>query len=329
MINSLKNKKIIVTGCAGFIGSNLVDELLRYNNTITGIDNLSTGQSRFIKNALKNKKFKFIKCDLIYLYRLKKIFKKADIVFHFSANADVRHGPKHTFKDLEQNTIATYNVLEAMRLNNIKKIVFCSTGSVYGEPKKFPTPENDNFPTQTSFYGASKLAGESLIEAYCEAFKFKGWIFRFVSILGDRYTHGHVYDFVKQLSINPKKLKVLGDGNQKKSYLHVIDCIKAIFIAINKSNKKINIYNLGTSDFVSVKESIKVICQTLNVKPKITFSGGKRGWVGDSPFIYLSNKKIKSIGWRPRFSIKESLKQTVLYLAKKRWVFKKRRWKYL
>ena len=223
MIYRLKNKKIVVTGCAGFIGSNLVDELLKFNNSIIGIDNLSTGQKKFNADALKNKKFKFVKCDLKNITNTKKIIKKVDIVFHFAANADVRHGPDNTYRDLEQNTIVTYNVLEAMRTNNIKDIVFCSTGSVYGEPKKFPTPENDNFPIQTSLYGASKLAGESLIQAYCEAFNFNSWIFRFVSILGDRYTHGHVYDFVKQLNSNSKKLKVLGNGLQKKSYLHVDD----------------------------------------------------------------------------------------------------------
>ena len=325
MINNLKNKKIIVTGCAGFIGSNLVDKLLKYKNSIIGIDNLSTGKKKFIEKALKNKKFKFVKCDLANLKKIKKIIRKVDIVFHFAANADVRRGPDHTHKDLEQNTIVTYNVFEAMKINNIKNIVFCSTGSVYGEPKRFPTPENDTFPIQTSFYGASKLAGEALIQAYCEAFNFKSWIFRFVSILGERYTHGHVYDFVEQLKLNPKKLKVLGDGSQKKSYLHVEDCITAITIAIHKSNKRVNIFNLGTNEFITVKDSIKVICNTLYTQPKLYFSGGIRGWIGDSPFIYLNNKKIRSLGWKPKFSIKESLKQTTLYLNRNSWVFKKRK----
>lgn len=325
MINKLQNKKIIVTGCAGFIGSNLVDKLLNHNNRIIGIDNLSTGQKKFLKGALRNNNFRFVKCDLLNLKKIKRIFKKIDIVFHFAANADVRYGYKNTYKDLEQNTIVTYNVLEAMRKNNIKNIVFCSTGSVYGEPKKFPTPENDKFPIQTSFYGASKLAGESLIQAYCEAFNFKSWIFRFVSILGRRYTHGHVYDFLNQLNTNTNRLKVLGNGRQKKSYLHIEDCIEAIFIAVRKSKNKVNIFNLGTNEFYSVKDSIKEICNTLNVKPKIFFSGGKRGWIGDSPFIFLKNKKIKSLGWRPKYTIKESLKQTVLYLNSNKWVFKKRK----
>ena len=319
------DKKIIVTGCAGFIGSTLVDRLLDLKHQIIGIDNLSTGQKVFLKRALKNKNFKFLKCDLLNLNRLKKIFRGADIVFHFAANSDVRYGYKHPHKDLKQNTIVTFNVLESMRINNINKIVFCSTGSVYGEAKKFPTPENYNFPIQTSFYGASKLAGESLIQAYCESFSFKSWIFRFVSILGNRYTHGHVYDFCNQLFKSPRYLKVLGDGNQKKSYLHVDDCINAILTAIKKTKNKINIFNLGTDEYINVKGSIKIICNKLGIKPKISFSGGKRGWIGDSPFIFLSNKKIKLLGWKAKFTIKESIEQTVKFIENNKWIFKKRK----
>ena len=318
-------KKILVTGCAGFIGSNLVDRLLLNNYRVIGIDNLKTGQKKFLEHAFKNKNFKFFKCDLLNLNKIKKLFKGSEIVFHLAANADVRYGYKNPFRDLEQNTITTYNVLEAMKKNNINKIVFCSTGSVYGEPKNFPTPENDNFPIQTSFYGASKIAGESFVQAYCEAFNFKSWIFRFVSILGNRYTHGHVYDFCNQLFKNSTYLKALGDGNQKKSYLHVGDCISAMLIAIKKSKNKINIFNLGTNEYVSVKQSINVICNQLKVKPKVSFSGGKRGWIGDSPFIFLNNKKIRSLGWKPKFTIKESIKQTVRYLINNKWIFNKRK----
>ena len=318
-------KKILVTGCAGFIGSNLVDRLLSQKYQIIGIDNLRTGQKEFLKNALKNKHFKFFKCDLLNLNKIKKIFKGSELVFHLAANADVRYGSKNPFRDLEQNIIVTYNVLEAMKKNNINKIVFCSTGSVYGEPKNFPTPENDNFPIQTSFYGAAKVAGESFVQAYCEAFNFKSWIFRFVSILGNRYTHGHVYDFCNQLFKNPNHLKALGDGNQRKSYLHVDDCISAMLIATKKSKNRINIFNLGTNEYVSVKQSINVICNQLKVKPKVSFSGGKRGWIGDSPFIFLNNKKIRSLGWKPKFTIKESIKQTVRYLINNKWVLNKRK----
>ena len=318
-------KKAIVTGCAGFVGSTLVDKLLDLNYQIIGIDNLSTGQKAFLDNAFTNTNFKFIKCDLLNLNRLKKIFRSSNIVFHFAANADVRYGYKHPYKDLEQNTIVTYNVLESMRENHINNIVFSSTGSVYGEPKKFPTPEHYNFPLQTSFYGASKLAGESLIQAYCESYGFKCWIFRFVSILGNRYTHGHVYDFCKQLFNNSNYLKVLGNGNQKKSYLHVDDCINAIIHSVKKSKKKINIFNLGTNEYITVKQSIRIICDYLKVKPRFYFMGGKRGWIGDSPFIFLDTKKIRSLGWNPKFTIKESIKQTTAYLINNKWIFKKRK----
>ena len=328
MKNNINKKKIIVTGCAGFIGSHLVEKLLKLNKKIIGIDNLNTGQKKFLKESLKNKNFKFIKCNLLNLKKIKEIFRKSESVYHLAANADVRYGFKDPYKDLEQNTIVTSNVLEAMRLNNIKKIIFCSTGSIYGEPKKFPTPENVSFPLQTSFYGASKLAGESLVQAYCENYGFKTWIFRFVSILGNRYTHGHVYDFCKQLFKNRKILKALGDGYQKKSYLNVGDCIKAILIATSKSKNKVNIFNLGTNEYITVKDSIKIICNELRLKPKIYFSGGKRGWIGDSPFIYLSNKKIKSLGWKPKFTIKESLIQTVRYLKNNKWTFEKKNEKF-
>ena len=174
---------------------------------------------------------------------LKKFFFGAEIVFHLSANADVRFGIHHPRRDLEQNTIATFNVLEAMRTNGIKKIVFSSTGSVYGEATVIPTPEDAPFAIQTSLYGASKSAGEGLITAYCEGFEFQGWIFRFVSILGERYTHGHVFDFYQKLKIDPFILPVLGNGKQRKSYLYVQDCIDAIFIAVNKANNKVNIFN--------------------------------------------------------------------------------------
>jgi len=317
--------KIVVTGCAGFIGSNLVDRLLLNNYRIIGIDNLKTGQKKFLKHAFKNRNFKFIKCDLLNIKKVEKFFRNVDIVFHLAANADVRHGYKNPYRDLEQNTISTYHVLESMRKHNVNKIVFCSTGSVYGEPNNFPTPENDNFPIQTSFYGASKIAGESFVQAYCEAFNFKSWIFRFVSILGNRYTHGHVYDFCNQLFKNPNRLKVLGDGNQKKSYLQVDDCISAMLIAIKKSKKKINIFNLGTNEYINVKQSINVICNQLQIKPKVSFSGGKRGWIGDSPFIFLNNKKIRSLGWKPQFTIKESIEHTVKFLKQNKWVFKKKK----
>jgi UDP-glucose 4-epimerase len=312
MINNFK--KILVTGCAGFVGSNLVDFFLKKKKFILGIDNFSTGKKFFLNNALKDKNFNFIEKDLLNSNEISKHFKNIDLVIHLSANADVRNGPLHPRLDLKQNLIVTSNVLEAMRVNNVKKIVFSSTGSIYGEAKKIPTPENLDFPIQTSLYGASKLACEGLISAYCEAYNMKSWIFRFVSILGERYTHGHVIDFYKSLKNNKKILKVLGNGNQKKSYLYVQDCIEAIFLALKKSNEKVNIFNLGTNEYCNVKDSIKWICNELNLNPKLDYKGGKRGWIGDNPFIFLDTKKIRSLGWKPKLTIKQSVIKTIKYL---------------
>ena len=222
-----------------------------------------------------------------------------DIVFHLAANADVRHGPEHPGKDLQQNTIATFHVLEAMRTHGVRRIAFSSTGSVYGEPEVFPTPESCPFPVQTSLYGASKLAGEGLIAAYCQAFGFQSFIFRFVSILGERYTHGHVFDFYEKLLANPRHIEVLGNGRQRKSYLYVRDCIDAMLHVIEQASEPVNLYNLGTDEYCTVDESLSWICAQLGVNPRRTYAGGERGWVGDNPFIFLDTTKVRALGGAP------------------------------
>ena len=314
----------IVNGCAGFIGSNLVDKLLQMGHKVTGIDNFSTGSKNFLKDALQSDSFEFKNIDLLNLDELKNAYSSGEFVIHLAANADVRFGTQHPDKDLKQNTIATFNVLEAMRHNDIKNIAFSSTGSVYGESSQIPTQENGPFPIQTSLYGASKLAGEGLIAAYCEGYEFKSWIFRFVSILGKRYTHGHVYDFYRNLKNDPDNLNVLGNGLQKKSYLHVDDCIEAMLIAFEKSNDKVNIFNLGVDDYCEINDSIRWICDELNLSPRLSYSGGERGWIGDNPFIYLDTSKIKNLGWSPKYSIKDGVISTVKFLANNEWVFEER-----
>jgi len=314
----------IVTGCAGFIGSTLVDRLLAEGNSVVGIDNFSTGQFRFLEHAASNPKFKLFQIDLLDLVSLKNAFADGDVVFHLAANADVRFGTEHPRRDLEQNTIATYNVLEAMRTNGIKKIAFSSTGSVYGEAKVLPTPEDGPFPIQTSLYGASKSACEGLISAYCEGFSFQSWIFRFVSILGERYTHGHIYDFYQKLQANPSHLSVLGNGRQRKSYIYVQDCINAILLAMDRSFEKVNIFNLGVNGYCEVNDSINWICQELDLKPRLEYTGGDRGWIGDNPFIYLDTRKIQALGWEPKVSIKEGVIKTIQYLRANEWVFEAR-----
>ncbi len=314
-------KTYLVTGCTGFIASNLVDYLLKRNCKIIGLDNLSTGKKFFLKEALKNKNFKFYKIDLLK-NNIDKYFENVDRVYHFAANADVRFGLKHRKKDINQNIIVTYKILETIKKNKINELIFASTGSIYGEATQIPTKENTYFPIQTSLYGASKVSAEAIISAYSEAYELKSYIFRFVSILGDRYNHGHVYDFIKKLKKNKNVINILGDGNQKKSYLHVADCIRAIDLAVKKFNKKVNIVNLGTQECLTVKDSIKIICKILKLKPKMQYSGGKRGWIGDNPYIYLDTYKIRSIGWEPRYNIKRSIKKTVNYILKNEWLLK-------
>lgn len=316
--------KFIVTGCAGFIGSTLVDRLLASGHQVTGVDNFSTGQRRFLEGALAHPNFRLIEIDLLDIDSLKQAFVGGEAVFHLAANADVRFGTEHPRKDLEQNTIATYNVLEAMRANGIKKIAFSSTGSVYGEAPVIPTPEDAPFPIQTSLYGASKAAGEGLIAAYCEGFGFQAWIFRFVSILGERYTHGHVFDFYQKLKADPSRLPVLGNGRQRKSYLYVQDCIDAILLAMDKATGKVNIFNLGVDGYCEVNDSIGWICGELGVKPQLEYSGGDRGWIGDNPFIFLETSKIQSLGWKPKCGIREGVIKTVEYLRANEWVFEAR-----
>jgi len=315
----------IITGCAGFIGSSLVDRLLAQGYRVTGVDNFSTGQLGFLEGALKNPGFKLVEGDLLDLPSFTQTFCGGDMVFHFAANADVRFGTEHPRKDLEQNTIATYNVLEAMRASGIKHIAFSSTGSVYGEASVIPTPEDAPFPVQTSLYGASKLACEGLIAAYCEGFGFQSFIFRFVSILGERYTHGHVFDFYKQLKTNPRELRVLGNGKQRKSYLYIQDCLDAMQVAVEKATSKVNIFNLGVDGYCEVNDSIGWISQTLGVKPQLEYSGGDRGWIGDNPFIFLDTKKISSLGWAPTHSIKEGVVKTVEFLKNNEWVMEVRK----
>lgn len=320
----MNNSRVVVTGCAGFIGSSVVDRLLASGVCVVGIDNFSTGQRRFLTNATNNLNFRLFEVDLLDLDALKIAFKDCDAVIHLAANADVRFGTSHPGRDLEQNTFATYNVLEAMRLNCINKIAFSSTGSVYGESPVVPTPEDGPFPVQTSLYGASKAACEGLISAYCEGFGFQAFIFRFVSILGERYTHGHVFDFYQKLKADPTRLPVLGNGKQRKSYLYVQDCIDAILLAMDKALDKVNIFNLGVDGYCEVNDSIGWICAELGVTPSIQYTGGDRGWVGDNPFIFLETKRIRALGWTPKVGIQEGVIKTVQYLRENEWVFESR-----
>jgi UDP-glucose 4-epimerase len=315
--------RAFVTGASGFIGSNLVDRLLAAGFSVVGYDNFTTGQREFIAGALQHPQYRLVEGDVLDTATLAAAMAGCDIVFHLAANADVRFGLQHPRKDLEQNTIATFNVLEAMRTSGVTNIAFSSTGSIYGEAEVFPTPETAPFPVQTSLYGASKLAGEGLIMAYCEGFKFRSWIFRFVSILGERYTHGHVFDFYRQLLTDPTRLAVLGDGRQQKSYLYVHDCIDAILHALKHAPDRVNVLNLGTAEYCQVNDSIGWITEHLGLKPQLSYSGGSQGWVGDNRFIFLDTARIRALGWQPKLTIREGIIRTVQWLSENRWVMER------
>jgi UDP-glucose 4-epimerase len=316
--------KAFVTGAAGFIGSNLVDRLLAAGHEVVGFDNFSTGLSRFLEEAQRNPRFRMVRGDVLNATAIAEAIAGCDFVFHLAANADVRFGTDDPRRDLDQNTVATFNVLEAMRTRGVRRIAFSSTGSIYGEASVFPTPEDAPFPVQTSFYGASKLGAEGFISAYCEGFGFQGIVFRFVSILGQRYTHGHVFDFVRRLRHDPATLRVLGNGKQRKSYLHVDDCIDAVLLAVDKAGPRFSVFNLGADEYCEVTDSVGWITERLAVSPKIEYTGGDRGWIGDNPFIFLDCARARALGWKPKHSIRESVQKTVDYLTANPWVLEAR-----
>ena len=309
-------RRACITGGAGFIGSNLADALHAGGTEVVVVDDLRTGREAFLQRLVGRPRFTFIRGDVLDPDVIGAAVQGCDWVFHLQANADVRGGLDHPTLDLQQNTVATSRVLEAMRAADVRRVLFSSTGSVYGEPPVFPTPEDAPFPLQTSLYGASKLAGEGLISAYAEGFGFTGIICRFVSILGERYTHGHVYDFFHALRRDPTRLRVLGDGSQTKSYLYIQDCIAAMLRAVEEHAEQpgAHVYNLGTDETVTVAESVALITGHLGVTPAVEHTGGKRGWVGDSPLIHLDTSKIRGLGWAPQVSIGEAIVRTVQWL---------------
>ena len=316
--------KAFVTGAAGFIGSTLTDRLLAEGHEVVGYDNFSTGQRAFLTLALQQPRFTLVEGDTLNRAALAAAMRGCDTVFHLAANADVRFGTDHPERDLEQNTIATFNVLEAMRATGATTVAFSSTGSVYGEPEIHPTPETAPFPIQTSLYGASKLAGEGLIQAYCEGFGMRGFIFRFVSILGERYSHGHVFDFCRRLRENPETLVVLGNGRQRKSYLYVQDCVSAMLLAIGTAPGRLNVFNLGTDEYCQVNDSIGWIAGRMGLSPALSYTGGERGWVGDSPFIFLDAARIRALGWTPTLTIRDAVVRTLDYLVANPWLMDRR-----
>lgn len=304
----------MVTGGAGFIGSHVVDQLLSLGSEVIVYDNFSTGHQLNLRQHSDNPRLRIVRADILDLPSLQGAMKGVDAVFHFQANADVRGGIHRTRIDLEQNTISTWNVLEAMHSTGAKTLVFASSATVYGEPEIFPTPENSPL-IQTSLYGASKVAGESMIQAYAEYFGFRTLCFRFVSWIGPRYSHGVVVDFLKKLRANSQELEILGDGNQQKSYLDVRDGIAGIFLALEHAPDRKSVFNLGHDDFINVLEVARIVTDEAGLSGvQLRTAGGKRGWLGDSPMVHLETARIKALGWKPRRSIEEGIRATVRHV---------------
>jgi UDP-glucose 4-epimerase len=308
-------RRVLVTGGAGFVGSHVADRLLSEGAEVTVLDDFSTGWRQFVPARAR-----LVQADLLDAPALARAVAGCDFVFHLAANADIKDNLLEPRKCIEQNVVGTQNLLEAMRAAGVREVAFASTGSVYGDAEVVPTPENAPFPVQTSLYATSKLAAEGLLSSYALGYGFRTWIFRFVSLLGPRYTHGHVIDFWRRLRRDPSRLDVLGDGHQKKSYLHVADCVSGMWAAIARAREPINLFNLGHQEWIEVDESIATILATLGLEPHIVHSGGDRGWVGDSPRILLDTARLRALGWAPTRSIRESIVETLAFLEASPWV---------
>ena len=310
--------KILVTGGAGFIGSHLVDRLIEESHEVIVLDNLSTGRKEFIRQHFNNPQFKFYKVDLVS-DDIDKYFKGVDEVWHLAGNADVRSALTNTSKDVENNIIATYRVLEAMRKNDVRKIFFTSSSTVYGISEKIPTPENYSPLKPISIYGATKLSCEALISAYSHTFGINGIVFRLANIIGPRSTHGVIYDFIRKLERNPNELEILGDGKQKKSYMYIEDCIDAFLLVREKVNSDFEVFNVGSEDYITVREIAEIVCSALGISPTFRFTGGKHGWKGDVPIMLLDIKKLRKLGFTPKYNSKKAVEKTVEALVNKKW----------
>lgn len=308
----LERKRVFATGGAGFIGSHLLDKLMARMNHVTVYDNLSSGSEDFIDHHWGNPRFRFVKADLLDADQLEDRIRNHDIVFHLAANPDAAQGMVNTRLDLELNTIATYNVLEAMRKGDVEGIAFSSSGTVYGNWQDLVLEESHGPLFPISLYGASKLACEGLISAFSHLFGIQAWIFRFGNVVGPRPTHGVIYDLLNKLKKNSSTLEVLGDGNQTKPYVYVDDCVDGMIFGVEKAHDKLNLFNLAVSTNTSVKGIVKVILEkTGHSETTVKYTGGKSGWLGDVPTICLDSRKIQRLGWKPRYTSHEAVAKTV------------------
>jgi UDP-glucose 4-epimerase len=303
--------KCFVTGGAGFIGSHLVDHLLSKQYDVTVFDNMSTGKKEFIAHHFDHPNFNFIKADLMDAERVRKEISDHDVIFHIAANPDVRGGaddPEIAIKDI----LATYNLLDAMRLHHIKKIVFSSSSVIYGETPGIPLPEDYGPLLPISVYGAAKLGAEGLISSFTHTFNMQAWMYRFANVVGIRGTHGVIVDFIRKLRTNPHELEILGDGKQRKPYLYVTECVEGIMHGFTHANDEMNVFNLGVESVTEVTRIAELVVEEMGLEEvRFSYTGGKRGWKGDVPHFQFDINRMKQLGWCPRFSSDEAVRQAI------------------
>ena len=322
---SLKLSKVLVTGGAGFIGSHLVDRLMVNGKNVTVFDNLSNGSLKNLERWLGNKRFKFIKGDLKNPNDVEKAVEGIELVFHLAANPEVRVGETDPSIHFQENLIATFNLLEGMRkCASAKSFVFTSTSTVYGEAEVFPTPEDYGPSIPISTYGASKLGCEAIASSYAHTFGLHTLILRVANVVGSRATHGVIIDFIKKLEANPKRLEILGDGTQKKSYLHIEDCVNAILHVTHQfleGGKKVDVYNVGSVDQIEVKKIAGIVAEEMGLRDvEFIFTGGVeggRGWPGDVKIMYLSIDKLMKTGWKPKYDSEQAVRLAVKAILKR------------
>jgi UDP-glucose 4-epimerase len=319
-MSKLSEARVVVTGGAGFIGSHLVDSIMREAREVWVLDNLTSGSEDFLERWYGEDRMRLVRTDVTKFESILPYFKQADVIFHLAANPDVRTAAENTYSHIEQNILATYNVLEAMRFQDVTDIVFTSTSTVYGEAVVLPTPEDYGPLKPISVYGASKLASEALISSYVSTFGLHGVMYRFANVVGSRGTHGVIYDFIKKLRANPNELEILGDGKQRKSYVHVKDCVDAMLLGYEKLDEPLGILNIGTeqsTDVISIADIVTEVMGLGGVRYHTTGGvDGGRGWKGDVKVMSLDVSLLMSLGWEPKFSSDEAVRATAQALLR-------------